>query len=102
MADTTSIWQDLNDADYEQLADNLIIKYSKRGTRAFAYMLVSAVLLVINPFGVELSWGIVAVFGMLGFSSSSARIAQFGLFVLFVMALFPPDVIKAISAALTG
>lgn len=60
---------------------------------------MSWLLLRHNQVGLEASWGLPAAFGILGFASSSARLAQIGLAALLCMALVPMEGIKSIVGA---
>ncbi len=83
----------------DTIADNIVdvvIRFESRVTRAVGYMLAAWLLLGQNKFGVDANWALVSVFGLLGISSSSARIAQAGIAALLFMAIIPLDAIKAL------
>ncbi|WP_027232552.1 hypothetical protein [Phyllobacterium sp. UNC302MFCol5.2] len=87
----------MTDGDtFDQEFVDLIVKFGKRAVRASGYMIVSWLLLHHNQLGLQSSWGLPIAFGILGFASSSARLAQLGLAALFCMALLPMSEIKSI------
>lgn len=75
--------------DREDAATDAVLKYAPRLIRAIGYAIVGWLLLRSNLFGTPFSWSIPLALGLLGLASSSAKIAQLGLFLLLVMAIVP-------------
>ena len=66
----------------------------QRLVRALGYAVLGFILSHINQFGTPFSWYIPVALAILGVSSASERIAQFGIAVLLFMALVPLEALK--------
>jgi hypothetical protein len=62
--------------------------------RACGYAVIAALLMSTISYEIASEWTILAVIGLLGLFTSSARIGQFGLLILLTMSLISPDVVQ--------
>lgn len=71
-----------------------------RLVRGVSYFIVAAILIRLNAYGMPTSIYLPLAIGILGVATSSARIGQLAITALMLMAVFPPNVIEAIKAAM--
>jgi len=87
--------QDLNEPHFlDDETWGYLMLAAPRVLRACGYTIVAALLMSTINYQISDGRTIIAVIGILGLFTSSARIGQFGLLILLAMALVSPEVVQ--------
>jgi len=81
------------DVDEALVAITQVMEKIDRVVRGAAYFIIAALLLNANPYNLQGFWTLALAIGALGLMGNSARIGQWCLAALALMALVPPSVI---------
>jgi hypothetical protein len=76
------------------------ISWAGRLLRGFSYFVIADILISLNTYGVPNSNYLAIAIGLLGVGTTSARVAQFSIAALLVMAILPLNMIHGIHTAI--